>query len=87
MTRYTKDLFERVVATFLQAALAGALTVLAADTDGMLDLDTARAAALVGALAGLTALLSLIKGLLARYVGDSDSAALLPGGDSDALQE
>lgn len=80
MNRYVQDLIERVVATFLQAAIAGALTVLAADTDGMLDLDTARAAALVAALAGLTALLSLIKGLLARYVGDPDSASLLPRG-------
>jgi hypothetical protein len=66
---YALDLLERVVVTFLQAVLA----VVAVDGTDITSLSVWEGAALAGA----AAVLSLLKGILARYVGAPDSAALL----------
>ena len=65
---YLTDLAERVIWTALAAA-AG--VVLAASPHDPLDADMWQTA---GA-AGLAAAVSLVKGLLARYVGDPNSAS------------
>lgn len=74
--RYARDLVERVVWTFLQA-LVGALI-----TGGVLD-GVAGVADITGwqaaGLAGVAAVISLIKGLAAKFVGRSDSASTAPG--------
>lgn len=67
MTPYAKDLAERVTATFVQAFL-GAVTVTEFSDSSMW------AAA---AVAGVSAAISLIKGLLARHTGLPDSASLI----------
>lgn len=70
MSQYVKDLLERVVMTFLQA-FVGALVI--AVPDGGISLSTAQAAA----LAGVAAVLSLVKGLLAKGVTEPDNASLV----------
>jgi hypothetical protein len=69
---YAKDLAERVVWTFLVAV--GAFAV-AAGPAGWLDVSTWQAA---GA-AGIAAVGTLVKGLLARYVGTRNSASTARG--------
>ena len=69
---YAKDLAERVVWTFLVAVGSFAL---AAGPVGWLDVSTWQAA---GA-AGLAAVGTLVKGLLARYVGARNSASTARG--------
>lgn len=66
--RFLRDAAERIGATFLEAT-AGSI-ILA----GTLNLDVAKAAGLAGTMAALT----LVKTLLAQYVGDSRSASALP---------
>jgi hypothetical protein len=66
--RFLRDAAERVGATFVEAA-AGAV-ILA----GTLNLDVAKAAGLTGTMAALT----LVKTLLAQYVGDHATASVLP---------
>lgn len=69
MSDYVRDLLERAAWTAIQGALAaGGIEQLAA---GNVD---AMHAAVVGAIA---AVLSMIKSIAARRVGDSDSAATL----------
>ncbi len=65
---YARDLAERVVATFVQAFIA-ALSLQAV----LGDVDALRSAG----IAGVAAVLSLLKGLVAKGVGDSDSASLV----------
>lgn len=69
--RYLRDLAERVGATYLQAFL-GLLLASGFGVEGVLDLSTPRKAA----IAAIPAALSVLKGLLARSVGDKESASL-----------
>lgn len=72
-TDYWNDLLERVVRTFVQAALAVVVTDLA----GVTDLDTLKALGVAAAAAGFAA----VVGLLGRYVGDPDTASFASKGD------
>lgn len=69
--RFIRDLVERVGSTYLQAFL-GLLLASGFGVDGVLDLSVLRRAA----IAAIPAALSLIKGLVARTVGDKESASL-----------
>jgi hypothetical protein len=70
MTTYIKDLLERIVATFVVAYLGVALT---AAPDGGVSVSGSQAAL----VAGLAAAGSLVKGVLAKYLGsNSDTASL-----------
>jgi hypothetical protein len=72
MTQYLKDLAERTLASFA----GGVLSVLGLDVVNVLDMDW-KAALGVGAGA---AVVSVLKGWVARGVGSPDSAAFLPKG-------
>jgi len=67
---YLIDLAERIVWTFLEA-FAGVLLLDLAD---VFELDLWKTAA----LAGLAAVLSLVKGLAAKAIGDRQSASTAP---------
>ena len=69
MSQYVKDLAERVVVTWLEAFVA-ALTLSAAVSG--LNIETLEAAA----LAGIAAVVALVKGLVAKPVGNTESASL-----------
>jgi hypothetical protein len=69
--RFVRDLAERVSSTYLQAFL-GLLLASGFGVDGVLDLSIAVKAA----VAAIPAALSVLKGLLARGVGDKESASL-----------
>ncbi|MCA1571947.1 MAG: holin [Chloroflexi bacterium] len=69
--RYIRDLAERVISTYAQAFL-GLLLASGFGVDGVLDLSIAVKAA----VAAIPAALSVLKGLLARSVGDKESASL-----------
>jgi len=69
--RYLRDLAERVLSTYAQAFI-GLLLASGFGVDGVLDLSSLRKAA----IAAIPAALSLAKGLLARTVGDEESASL-----------
>lgn len=69
-TDYWSDLAERVVRTFIQAALA----VVTTDLAGVTDLDSGKALLVAAAAAGLAAVL----GLVGRHVGDPDTASFAP---------
>ncbi|MEU5976399.1 hypothetical protein [Streptomyces sp. NPDC047315] len=69
---YARDLAERVVWTFLTASAAVALAA------GPADMLSASFWETVGA-AGLAAAGSLLKGLVARVIGDKNSASSAPG--------
>ena len=62
-SQFVKDLAERVIVTFLGAALA---------VFSVSDLSSAKAAG----IAGIAAVLSLIKGLIATKVGNAGTASL-----------
>jgi hypothetical protein len=64
MSQYAKDLLERVVVTFLGAFLSVFVVT---------DVNSAKAAAVAGA----AAVLSLIKGLVAKQVKQPDTASLV----------
>lgn len=68
MDPYWKDLTERVVSTFVGAAIVA----LPASLTDLLDFSAWQAMA----LAGTTAVLSLLKGLVARSTGPTDGAGL-----------
>jgi hypothetical protein len=72
MKTYAKDLFERVLWTFLSAAGGVAL---AAGPTGWLDVSVWEGAA----TAGLIAVGTFVKGLLAHYVGNPNSASTVRG--------
>ena len=67
-SEYAKDLAERVAATFLGGVL-GVVGTNGADITSLSLWESA-------AVAGGVAVISLVKGLLARYVGDKESAGL-----------
>jgi hypothetical protein len=69
-TDYWSDLAERVVRTFIQAALA----VVTTDLAGVTDLDSGKALLVAAAAAGLAA----VVGLVGRQFGDPDSASFVP---------
>jgi hypothetical protein len=64
MSPYIKDLLERVVVTFVEAFLAVFVVT---------DVNSAKAAAVAGA----AAVLSLIKGLVAKKAADQNTASLV----------
>jgi hypothetical protein len=70
MSPFFKDLTERVLRTFLQAALV----VVAANLTGVTDLDSAKALGIAAATAGLSA----ITALFAKTSGSPDDASFLP---------
>ena len=65
---YARDLAERVLSTFT----AGALAVIGTNAADLTDLSLWKAAALAGA----AAVVSLLKGLLAKGTGNPESAGL-----------
>lgn len=69
--RFIRDIAERVLSTYVQAFL-GLLLASGFGVDGVLDLSLVVKAS----IAALPAALSLVKGLLATQVGDSQSASL-----------
>lgn len=80
--RYALDLFERVVKTFLQAFIGQVI---------LSGLDVYRALTDLSVLekagtAGMAAVVALLFGLVARWVGAPDSASLLPA-EVDPPQE
>lgn len=66
MSSYVRDLGERVSATFLQG-FAGAVVITEMNDRAMWE---------AAAVAGIAAVVSLVKGLLAKKVGNPDSASL-----------
>lgn len=73
--RYLASLAERVVATFIQAAIGVYLAaLLAGNTSALSDASLAQKAA----LAGIAAAAALVKGLLAKGIGNGDTPAVLP---------
>lgn len=72
--RYGRDLFERAASTFLQAFLAILTTGGVFAVGGLWDVSAWQAAA----AAGVAAVYSLLKSVLAKAVGRSDSASLDP---------
>jgi hypothetical protein len=69
MTKFQKDLAERVVRTFVAAALA----VAAAGIAGVHDLDGLRGIVLAAGAAGVSAVL----GLVTKSIGDPTTASVL----------
>lgn len=69
--RYFIDLAERIAATFAQGFI-GLLLLSGAEVSGIVDFSTLKKAA----IAGVMAVLSLVKGMLASRVGDKNSASL-----------
>ena len=72
-TDYWADLAERVVRTFVQAALA----VVTTDLVGVTDLNSGKALLIAAAAAGLSAVL----GLVASQFGDPNTASFATRGD------
>ena len=72
-TDYWADLAERIVRTFIQAALA----VVTTDLIGVTDLNSGKALLIAAAAAGLSA----VVGLVARQFGDPDTASFATRGD------
>lgn len=72
---YVRDLVERIAATFVVTFL-GSLVA-----GGWFDLAHIRDASALqdAALAAIAAVLSLVKGLVAKWVSNRDSASLAPG--------
>lgn len=68
--RYVKDLAERAISSAAAAALA---TITATGISNLSDVNWR----LVAGVAGLAALVSLLKGLVAANVGDPSSASLV----------
>lgn len=72
---FAKDLFERVVMTFLQAFLGALITGGVFDVAGVRNVSAYEAAV----LAGVAAVLALGKGLAAKWLSNRQSASLAPG--------
>lgn len=72
-TDYWADLAERIVRTFIQAALA----VVTTDLVGVTDLNSGKALLIAAASAGLSA----VVGLVARQFGDPNTASFATRGD------
>jgi hypothetical protein len=71
---YVRDLAERVASTFVQAFLGALITGGVFDVAGVRDVSAWEAAG----LAGVAAVLALLKGLAAKFVGQPDSASVDP---------
>jgi hypothetical protein len=71
---FSTDLAERVAWTFLQAFGATLVASGGLDMTGVTDMSIWQKAM----LAGVAGVLALVKGLVAKQVGDKTSAALLP---------
>ena len=69
MTNFQKDLLERVLRTFVQAALAVVVTDLA----GVTSVDGAKALVVAAVAAGVSA----VVGLVSKNLGDPDSASAI----------
>lgn len=69
MTKFQKDLAERVLRTFVQAALAVVVTDLA----GVTSVDGAKALVVAAVAAGVSACI----GLVSKNLGDPDSASAI----------
>lgn len=72
---YVRDLVERIATTFAVAFLGTLVTGGWFDVSHIRDVSALQAAGLAGA----AAVLSLIKGLVAKWVSNRDSASLAPG--------
>jgi hypothetical protein len=72
---YIRDLVERVVFTFLQAFGAALVAGGWFDVAHLRDLSIVQSAG----LAGIAAVLAVIKGVIAKAVGNKESASLAPG--------
>lgn len=70
-----RDMAERAVATFVQAFLA--VWIVSWTDTGEINVSFLEQAFAAGVVAGL----SVVKSALARYVGDPDTAAMLPEGE------
>lgn len=73
--KYARDLVERVVATFAQAFLGALVAGNWFDVAHIRDLSIVQTAG----VAGLVAVLALIKGVVAKLISRDDSASLAPG--------
>lgn len=71
LTQWQRDTAERVAATFVQAALAS-LAVTGVGTS----LPDVKVAAVSAVTAGVAAAVSVVKAIVARKVGDANSASL-----------
>ena len=69
MTKFQKDLAERVLRTFVQAALA----VVVSDLAGVTSVDGAKALVVAAVAAGVSACI----GLVSKNLGDPDSASAI----------
>jgi hypothetical protein len=74
-SRYAIDLAERVASTFVVAFAGTLVTGGWFDVAGIRDVSALQAAGLAGA----AAVLSLVKGVVAKWVSNQDSASLAPG--------
>lgn len=72
---YVRDLIERIVSTFAVAFLGTLVTGGWFDVANIRDVSALQAAG----LSAIAAVLSLIKGLVAKWVSNRDSASLAPG--------
>lgn len=72
---YVRDLAERIGSTFVVTFLGTLVTGGWFDVAHVRDVSALQAAG----LAGIAAVLSFVKGLVARFVADRDSASLAPG--------
>lgn len=70
MIPWVRDAVERVAATYVQSVIG----LLTADQLTSMDMSTVKTLL----VSGLPAVLALVKAWLARWVGDADSASLLP---------
>lgn len=75
MSVYLRDLVERVVSTFSQAFLGVLVAGNFFDVAHIRDTSALQAAG----LAGIAAVLSLIKGLIAKKINRPDTASVAPG--------
>ena len=66
---YVRDLVERVIVTFLQAFVGGIVITQPLDASMWY----------AAASGGVAAVLSLLKGVVARAIGDKNSASTAPG--------
>ena len=73
--RYAIDLLERVAATFVQAFLGALVAGGWFDIDGIRDMSIVQTAG----VAGIVAVLAVVKGVVAKFVSDRNSASLASG--------
>lgn len=77
---FSKDLLERVLSTFFGAAFVAVIGAWAGsglDAEHLNDLSAWQKLASAGILAGGAAVFSLVKGMIAKNVGDPNSASLI----------